>query len=140
MSIKQWIRGLALETTAADIFKVRQELKEVWQRLEGLTDLERTLKHEHERLKITLDVIDQRIEKGNAIWRQIRARERREQEREDELEEEAAGTDPRQLPLLDDAGSGDPRVRNVRTDMESDPRARIAAIRREYARRIALGG
>jgi hypothetical protein len=80
-----------------------------------ITDLElRCTKLERD-LSGAFEYMENRIDRGNQVWRQIRARERREEiDAEDEGE-----SDPRQGVLpLDEGGSGEERLRPLSADLE----------------------
>ena len=90
MSISKWIKRLALEVVQELLEKRLEKLERKYDVLKDLleasSEMERTVALEFQRLKALTDEIDARIERGNQIWRQIRARERRE-EKSRELEE-----------------------------------------------------
>lgn len=136
MGIKRWIRDLSRDAVGSDIIVLNRRLDDVTERISALTDLERTLLHERERLSLTLDVINERIENGNRLWRAIRARERREEQRAEGDEEQ----DPYpQLQLFDEAGgSGEglpPMHRPV--DRAGKPLTAAQEVGQAIARRIA---
>lgn len=139
MNIVKWIRNLAkqeLEEQMAGILKIEDRVIELEREI---TDLSRTASREIERIRILSDEIDQRIERGNKIWRAIRAREVRATERE-ELEGEL-DADQGVLPLYAD-GSGEVRMPNLPHGVE-DPDQHLAPYERfarDFARQVASGG
>jgi len=99
LNVKRWIQRLATEAVARLFDEIHGRLEDFEARILEFTDLERTVGRELERLKGLTDEIDHRIERGNKIWRQIRARERRAEGLE-ELEESD------QLSFGDEEGGG----------------------------------
>jgi len=95
--------------------------------LKRVTESERTLHEEIQRFKALNDEIDYRIERGNARWREIRARERRQEELE-ESERLSEG---------DARGSDQEEVFPMHGGMAESTHSPVEAARRALARAIA---
>lgn len=106
--------------------EIRSELRALAIRVE---DGERSL-------RVMAEELDERIDRGNKIWRRIRARERAEEERAEFEEESETDSD---LPLFDGNGSGAEGVHPVRNYLEDPPVSQqgYRAVGRALARRLA---
>lgn len=136
MSIRTWIQKIAAEVVDDAWHPITADLGDAKLALERVTELERKVERELSRLENLTEVIDARIEKGNQIWRQIRARERREeiQAEEEEWDDEVSGGN---------AGGGNGQgMLPLHGHMEPPPREVPLHIRvaEDLARRIAGGG
>ena len=128
MFIERWIKRVVSEELASHHLAMvaRIETFETEQ-----DETSRTINGELSRLRALTDEIEVRIERGNKIWRQVRAAEVRLEklgEREDDAESEG------QLPLGDEEFGGGEGVPPVREDLDPDPPYIQAA--KEYARSI----
>lgn len=95
--------------------------------LEDVQKSERRIQEEIQRFKQLNDEIDYRIERGNKRWREIRARERREEE-----SDESEG-----LPEGDARGSEQEELFPMHGGMEESTLHPVEAARRSFARAIA---
>jgi len=128
LSIRSWILGrfqervITLEVQTDLLEDEIETLRSVW------TEKERTYEAQLARFEALTEEIDERIDRGNKIWRAIRARERREEVDED-LD------DPRQLHLLDGEGGEGEGVPPLHSDMAA-PGTSLPP-HKEIARQIA---
>ena len=123
--------------------QVESQIRELYHRVDKVLDelmkvsqaqkeLEITFERDLDRFKALTDEIDARIDRGNKIWRQIRARERAQAERQEyEGEEE----EDEQLHFEHGTGSNGQGVRPMYGDM-APPGATLQPYQ-EVARRIA---
>ena len=122
------LRGL--EQTVTELLGNRQE---------GVGDLQERLERLERTLSSVVEEIEARIDRGNKLWRAIRARESAAEERE---ESEDIPNPPQHVLPFDDERSGVERVRPMYGDMagsgeEPKPHQVVA---REIAHRIAYRG
>ena len=134
MSIREWILGPWPEEIARLAKVIEATDAETEALAQAWTEKERSLDRQLDRLQALTEEIDERIDRGNKIWRAIRARERREEVAED-------GEDPRQLHLLDGEGSGEEGMPSVHQHVEIP--GRPVPAHKEIARQMArnlIGG
>ena len=138
MGIKRWIKTIATEAVQEKIDHVHAILDAEMAKNQRVMDLARDVERELDRLKALTDEIDARIDRGNKLWRAIRARERRAAE----LEEVEGFDDPRQgfLPL--DGGGGEEDGLPDMPDVLEDGHEHLAPHERfakEFARSLLTG-
>ena len=133
MSIKGWIRKTALEATKDFLADLKGFLAQAEDLQRQVTGLAREVQDELHKLKAATEEIDHRIERGNQIWRNIRAAERRQEilEEEEEWDEvprgDEGGSDPRQMQLLPEDMGPTPGDRDFHLAVAAEIAQRIAS-------------
>jgi len=128
LSIRSWILGrfpervTTLEGQTDSLGDEVETLRSVWM------EKERTYEAQLARFEALTEEIDERIDRGNKIWRAIRARERRQEVLED-------FDDPQQLHLLDGEGGEGEGVPPMHPDLAA-PGTSLPP-HKEIARQIA---